>query len=137
MFENLEDTQSIDLEIELRIVHGTLIREVRGEVIHNLRMALEGLGEILLVKDVAVQEMNLRIPRDLPFVRRREIVQDENTLHIELGQDLSEIGADSARAAGHENGLVTEGFGGSLHFKPPSHTPASSNPPSVESPPRA
>src|SRR5437667_12403581 len=106
MFENLEDAQSIDLEIELRIVHRALVCEVRGEVVYDLRMAMEGMGEVLLVQDVAFYELNLRIPAEVPFVRRREVVEDENTLYVELGQGKCEVGTDGARAARSEERRV-------------------------------
>src|SRR5437867_4789687 len=98
-------------------------------------MAVEGLGKVLLVQDVALQELNLRTPGYIPFVRRREVVEDENTLYVEPGQGICKVGTDSARAAGHKNGLAAEGFGRILQLKPRSRIGAASNPRSVESPP--
>src|SRR6266571_4996121 len=101
MREDLENAHTVDHEIELRILHGNLIREVGREVVDDLRMTTEGLSEILVVQDVAFQELDFRILGDVPFVGGGQVVENEDALDIEHAQRVYEVRTNRARAARH------------------------------------
>src|SRR2546426_9213632 len=100
------------------MVDGVLIREMSGEVVDNLGALLEGLPQILIPRDVAPEELNLRTPGDVPLVGGREVVEDYDATHVESGEGIHQVRANGACAAGDQHRLPAEGLGKVVHVIP-------------------
>ena len=115
VLEDLQGAQAVDHEVEFRMVDGVLIREMGGEVIDNFGVLLEGLPQILVPRNVTLEELNLRTPGDVPIVGGREVVEDYDSFYVESGEGVHQVCADRARAASDQHSLVVEGLGNVVH----------------------
>src|SRR2546427_3935492 len=119
VLEYFQRAHPVDHEVEFRMVNGVLIREMRGEVVDNFGTLLESLPQILIPRNVASEELDLRTLGDVPLVGGREVVEDYDALHVESGEGVHQVCADGARAAEDQHGRAVEGLGKVVHATRP------------------
>ena len=111
MLEDAQDPHPVHHEVELRVVDGVLVREVRGQVVHDLGAVPERPRHDLLVQDVPSHEADVRPLWHVPFVCGGEVVQDHNPLRPSGGESLDQIRPNGPRASRDQDRLAFECLG--------------------------
>src|SRR5207249_4808958 len=129
MLENFQDPHAIDNEVEFRMVHRVLVREVCRQMVNHLRRLPENSPEDFVVNDVASDETNPLPFRKIPLIGRCEIVEDRDPFNRKAIQARNEARADRSGASGYQDRLALKGAGSlSRGFSRQLHTPSASIP---------
>src|SRR2546427_6868141 len=107
-----------------------------GEVVNDVGSFLERPPKILVSGHVAAQKVNLGAARNVPFAGGRQVVEDNNPLHVEGRKGVHQICADGSCAASHQDGLPVESLGEIVQVRLSPRTVASSTLRSAERLPR-
>jgi len=105
ILQNLEDPHAVDHQVFLRVVDRVLVGKVGGEVVDDIGFCLKRPLQLLLVQDVAVDELDVVCPGDVPLVRGGEVVKDDDLLRIEAREPPDQVPADGSGTAGDQHCL--------------------------------